>query len=199
MAVPSPTHPAHLVSEADLATALQQIGAEIDHQPLRSSVLARIMRACFGGSDASGAWDWRMAYDMMQSAAIRQLLHRDDAEDGIAAARLLASRLLTETRRSEQQIRLQQFSTPLPYAALVARAAAMRPSHARSPVRRSPRRSKARFASMPSMRRNESQTNAARPTNLPDPMPKTTTLSFQTQKNPPSPNRYQQQMPTLSP
>ena len=127
MAVSSPTHPTHTVSEADLATALQQIGAEIDHQPLRSSVLARIMRACFGGSDASGAWDWRMAYDMMQAAAIRQLLHRDDAQDGISAARPLASRLLTETRRSEQQIRLQQFSTPLPYAALVARTAAIRP------------------------------------------------------------------------
>jgi hypothetical protein len=40
---------------------------------------------------------------------------------------LLASRLLTETRRSEQQIRLQQFSTPLPFAALVIRAAAIRP------------------------------------------------------------------------
>ena len=35
-------------------------------------------------------------------------------------------RLLTETRRSEQQIRLQQFSTPLPYAALAVRAAAIR-------------------------------------------------------------------------
>jgi predicted RNA methylase len=35
-------------------------------------------------------------------------------------------RPLTETRRSEQQIRLQQFSTPLPYAALAVRAAAIR-------------------------------------------------------------------------
>ena len=35
-------------------------------------------------------------------------------------------RLLTETRRSEQQIRLQQFSTPLPFAALAVRAAAIR-------------------------------------------------------------------------
>ena len=33
---------------------------------------------------------------------------------------------MTETRRSEQQIRLQQFSTPLPYAALAVRAAAIR-------------------------------------------------------------------------
>ena len=51
---------------------------------------------------------------------------RPDAAGDIAAAKLLASRLLTETRRSEQQIRLQQFSTPLPFAALVVRAAAIR-------------------------------------------------------------------------
>ena len=101
-----PTHkPAlHTVSDSDLATALRQIGAEIDHQPLRSSALARIMRECFGGSDAAGAWDWRMAYDMMQAAAVMQVV-KGTGHDTFAIARLLASRLLTETRRSEQQIR----------------------------------------------------------------------------------------------
>jgi predicted RNA methylase len=54
------------------------------------------------------------------------LLRWDGVAGDIAAARLLASRLLTETRRSEQQIRLQQFSTPLPFAAMVVRAAAVR-------------------------------------------------------------------------
>jgi predicted RNA methylase len=83
------------------------------------------MREAFGGSDAGGAWDWRMAYDLMQAAAIQELLRGDTAAGDIAAAKLLASRLLTETRRSEQQIRLQQFSTPLPFAALVVRAAAI--------------------------------------------------------------------------
>jgi len=63
-----------------------------------------------------------MAYDLMQAAAIQMLLRGDGAAD----ARLLASRLLTETRRSEQQIRLQQFSTPLPFAALAVQAAAIR-------------------------------------------------------------------------
>ncbi|CUK25156.1 Type I restriction-modification system methyltransferase subunit [Cognatishimia activa] len=126
MAKPTPTNPVLNVSDPDLSTALRQVGAEIDHQPLRSSALAHIMREAFGGSDASGAWDWRMAYDMMQAAAVQVLLRRDGAEGGIAAAKLLASRLLTETRRSEQQIRLQQFSTPLPFASLAVRAAAVR-------------------------------------------------------------------------
>ncbi|KAA8604184.1 hypothetical protein AL036_21900, partial [Salipiger aestuarii] len=126
MSKPKPAKTALSISDTDLASALVQIGAEVDHQPLRSSALARIMRETFHGSDAGGAWDWRIAYDMMQAAAIQVLLGGDGAAGDIAAAKLLASRLLTETRRSEQQIRLQQFSTPLPFAALVLRAAAIR-------------------------------------------------------------------------
>jgi predicted RNA methylase len=83
------------------------------------------MRETFGGSDAAGAWSWRMAYDAMQAAAVMQVV-QGTGQDALSSAGLLASRLLTETRRSEQQIRLQQFSTPLSYAALVARAAAIR-------------------------------------------------------------------------
>ncbi|WP_150122210.1 strawberry notch family protein, partial [Sulfitobacter sp. HI0129] len=126
MSKPRTANPALAISEADLASALALIGREIHHQPLRSSALARIMRETFHGSDAGGAWDWRMAYDLMQAAAVQMLLRGDGAAGDIAAARLLASRLLTETRRSEQQIRLQQFSTPLPFAALALRAAAVR-------------------------------------------------------------------------
>ncbi|MEP2417186.1 MAG: methylase, partial [Marinomonas sp.] len=126
MTKPNPANPALSISDANLAAALAQIGAEIDHQPLRSSALARIMRETFHGSDAGGAWDWRMAYDLMQASAVQVLLRGDGAAGDIAAAKLLASWLLTETRRSEQQIRLQQFSTPLLFAALVLRAAAIR-------------------------------------------------------------------------
>ncbi|EAQ43750.1 hypothetical protein MED193_02070 [Roseobacter sp. MED193] len=126
MSKPNPASPALSTSDADFTSALAQIGAEIDHQPLRSSALARIMRETFHGSDAGGAWDWRIAYDLMQAAAIQVVLRGDGAAGDFAAAKLLASRLLTETRRSEQQIRLQQFSTPLPFAALVLRAAAIR-------------------------------------------------------------------------
>lgn len=112
-------------STSQLRRALSLIGNEIEDQPIRSSSLARIMRETFGGSDAAGAWSWRMAYDAMQAAAVLQVV-QSTGQDALTSAELLASRLLTETRRSEQQIRLQQFSTPLPYAALVARAAAIR-------------------------------------------------------------------------
>ena len=113
-------------SHARLRQALPLIGSALAEGPLRSSSLARIMRETFGGSDAAGAWSWRMAYDAMQAAAVLQVV-QSTGQDVQTSAELLASRLLTETRRSEQQIRLQQFSTPLPYAALVARAAAVRP------------------------------------------------------------------------
>ncbi|SEK10604.1 hypothetical protein MAA5396_04957 [Marinovum algicola] len=126
MSKPRTANAALAISEADLASALALIGTEIHHQPLRSSALARVMRETFLGSDAGGAWDWRMAYDLMQAAAVQVLLRGNGVAGDIAAAKLLASRLLTETRRSEQQIRLQQFSTPLPFAALVVRAAAVR-------------------------------------------------------------------------
>ena len=126
MSKPRSTLPNPVESDANLTSALAQIGAEVDNQPLRSSAIARIMRETFHGSDAGGAWDWRMAYDLMQAAAVQVLLRGEGASGDVAAARLLASRLLTETRRSEQQIRLQQFSTPLPFAALVLRAAAIR-------------------------------------------------------------------------
>ena len=104
MSKPRSTLPNPVESDANLTSALAQIGTEIDHQPLRSSALVRIMRETFHGSDAGGAWDWRMAYDLMQAATVTAIM-RDSGSDALATARLLASRLLTETRRSEQQIR----------------------------------------------------------------------------------------------
>lgn len=115
----------YIPKTVQLQNALSQISREIEHRPLKSSTLAGIMRETFGGSDASGAWDWRMAYDMMQAAAVMKLAQSPES-DTISSAKSLSTRLLTETRRSEQQIRLQQFSTPLPYAALAARVAGIR-------------------------------------------------------------------------
>lgn len=113
-------------SNAQLKSALLLIAAEVARGPLRSSSLSKIMRDTFGGSDASGAWSWRMACDMMQAAAVQGLSTDASGSDPLGAAKNIATRLLTETRRSERQIRLQQFSTPLPYAALAVRAAAIR-------------------------------------------------------------------------
>ena len=67
-----------------------------------------------------------MAYDMTQAASVQTILLDASGSGPLGAAKNLAIRLLTEARRSEQQIRLRQFSAPLPYAALAVRAAAIR-------------------------------------------------------------------------
>lgn len=126
MAHTNPKHLDQTPTNALLKSAVLRIAAEIVRDPLRSSFLSKIMRDTFGGSDASGAWTWRMAYDMMQAAAVQAIFTDASGSDLLGTAKNIAMRLLTETRRSEQQIRLQQFSTPLPYAALAVRAAAIR-------------------------------------------------------------------------
>ena len=83
MANQCPKHGPDFPSQAHLREALSQIAREIQDQPLRSSSLARIMREIFGGSDAGGSWDWRMAYDLMQSAAVTTIM-QDGSFDALA-------------------------------------------------------------------------------------------------------------------
>ena len=100
---------------------------------LTNGALAQHLTDVTGGTDAAGAWSWRQAYDLVQAAAV--LADRDgdgSGEEPCPATRLArligeADSRATETRRSETQIRLQQFSTPLPYAHVAAVAAAVRP------------------------------------------------------------------------
>lgn len=111
--------------QPDLAQGLQ-----IDALRLR-----REMEHAFGGSDATGAWDWKLAYEAGEVALIfflrkfgRALL----ARAGSPAALLpilakLAGLLPTHTRRSEEMERFQQFSTPLPMGLAALAAAQITP------------------------------------------------------------------------
>ena len=114
----------------DIPTLLTRIMADLAAGDLTNAALAACLTDVTGGSDAAGAWSWRQAYDLVQAAAI--LADREDERAGDPATRLArltgaAAARATETRRSETQIRLQQFSTPLPYAHVAAAAAAIRP------------------------------------------------------------------------
>ncbi len=114
----------------DLPALLTLIADDLRQGRLMTSILSERMTSVVGGTDAEGAWSWRQAYDLVQAAAI--LTDRDAGESPDPAARLAALEAAawarpTETRRSEQQIRLQQFSTPQPYAVVAATAAAVRP------------------------------------------------------------------------
>ncbi len=119
---------------ARLVAAAQPLQAALAQgQVLDARLLRHAMTTAFGGSDAEGLWDWKLAYEAMEVAQI-QFLHRflpamrasaPSAEDLLELIRRVAALTPTHTRRSEDSVRLQQFSTPLPYATIVAEAAAL--------------------------------------------------------------------------
>lgn len=103
-------------------------GRRIDAPILRDA-----MEIAYGGSDADGAWDWKLAYDACEAATIlflrkygKVLLRK--AGSPAAALPLLAKitdLLPTHTRRSEGSQAFQQFSTPIPLGFVAATAAAI--------------------------------------------------------------------------
>ena len=102
---------------------------------LDRKLVAGVMTTSFGGSDADGAWSWRDAYDAIEAATVLhlrrlapQIGRLEDAPAEIVALLAAVSALgLTHTRRSEEQVALDQFSTPPALAALAVLAAQIRP------------------------------------------------------------------------
>ena len=90
------------------------------------------MEAAFGASDASGAWDWKTAYDACEAATVlflrkygKALFRRANSPASrVSALTKIAGLLPTHTRRSAESEAFQQFSTPTPlgFAALTAAA-----------------------------------------------------------------------------
>lgn len=98
-----------------------------------ASILRSAMETAFGASDASGAWDWKAAYDACEVATVLFLRKYGRAlfrKAGTPTSRLSAlskitGLLPTHTRRSEESQALQQFSTPLPLGLAAVTAAAI--------------------------------------------------------------------------
>lgn len=112
---------------AQIGAVRGAVADAIDLGAVSAGQISTMMSQAFGGSDAGGAWNWRQAYDLMQSAALDVLARMaagQSFEQILAAAQELAARLPTETRRSERQMQLQQFSTALPWAVAAAYAGA---------------------------------------------------------------------------
>jgi predicted RNA methylase len=103
-------------------------GRRIDSALLRSA-----MEAAFGASDATGAWNWKTAYDACEAATVLFVRRhgaamRAKATSPAAMLSLLmriASLLPTHTRRSEESESLQQFSTPVGLSFVASIAAAI--------------------------------------------------------------------------
>ena len=91
-------------------------------QPIDTGLLRAEVERAFGGSDAAGAWDWKLAYEAGEAALVlflrkfgRALLARAGSPAAILPVLAKVAGLLpTHTRRSEDMERFQQFSTPLP-------------------------------------------------------------------------------------
>ncbi|RWB72542.1 MAG: methylase [Mesorhizobium sp.] len=105
-------------------------------QRIEAALLRGAMETSFGASDASGAWDWKMAYDACEAATVLFLhkygkpLFRKAACPAarLAALSKIASLLPTHTRRSEEAQALQQFSTPTPLGLAALTAASLTPA-----------------------------------------------------------------------
>ena len=140
-ATASATAPIPLGSNPELAGAIfTAAGLLLPHlergERVDAAALRAAMEAAFGASDATGAWDWKMAYDACEAATVLFLRKYGRAlfrKAGSPAARLsalskIANLLPTHTRRSTESQTFQQFSTPIPLGLVAACAAAITPA-----------------------------------------------------------------------
>ena len=126
--------PAALLTAAQTLLPVLEAGRALDARTLREA-----MTSAFGASDADGAWLWKDSYEAAEAALVlflqrygRAMRREAGAGPGGPAAMLrmletLAALEPSQTRRSEQQLKYQQFSTPLPLAYAALQAAAIRP------------------------------------------------------------------------
>ncbi|MYK87839.1 MAG: methylase, partial [Acidobacteria bacterium] len=106
-----------------------EAGEKIDRSRLREA-----LTGAFGASDAEGAWQWKHAYEAAEIAVVlllvrygRALLRKAEHPDAmLPLLDAIAALEPPQTRRSHEQVRLQQFSTPLLMAWTASVAAAFR-------------------------------------------------------------------------
>ena len=133
----SPPRPA--AGDALFAAARTLLPALVAGRPLDAAILREAMTGAFGASDSAAAWLWKDAYEAAEAAAVLFLqrygkamrLNAGGGPDGprrmLAMLDAIAALEPSHTKRSEEQVRLQQFSTPLPLAYAALQAAAIRP------------------------------------------------------------------------
>ncbi|MCQ0090363.1 MULTISPECIES: strawberry notch family protein [Rhodobacterales] len=125
----TPSRAASLLQAANHLLPHFEQGKALDQACVRDA-----MEIAFGGTDTSGAWVWKDGYEAGECAQILLLLkygalmRRQCAAPAkfLGVVEKVAGLALSHTRRSERSQKLQQFSTPLPLAAIVAEAAQIR-------------------------------------------------------------------------
>ena len=123
-----------IVAAARILAPVLEAGRPIDAVTLRSA-----MTQAFGADDTGGAWVWKDAYEAAEVSVVLFLkrfgraMRKQAGAGPDGPARMLrmleavAALEPSHTRRSDEQVRLQQFSTPLPLAYAALQAAAIRP------------------------------------------------------------------------
>jgi predicted RNA methylase len=107
------------ISVARALLAQFKSGGPVDRDRLR-----RLFEAETGRSDAAGGWSMRQAYDALELAQLLYLLDPDcpllagTSEEILEQLQGFGGELPVQSYRSESQVALQQFSTPLPLAFL---------------------------------------------------------------------------------
>jgi predicted RNA methylase len=100
----------------------------IEQRTISTRTIQAQMNRYFLGTAASGAWQWKDAYEAVEVAQILYLRHLGikilSLQPQVVVQQLeeLTALCPTHTRRSEESVQLQQFSTPLPLSFLVAKA-----------------------------------------------------------------------------
>jgi predicted RNA methylase len=88
-------------------------------QRLSQDTVVALMNEICGATAAQGGWNWKEAYNLIEAAFVRVLLDNPNFQEFDGLQGLVPH----QTVRSEQQIELQQFSTPLALANIAAIAA----------------------------------------------------------------------------
>ena len=140
LAIDPPASPARPVAGDALYAAARTLLPILEAgRPLDAAILREAMTQAFGASDADGAWVWKDAYEAAEAAAVLFVQRygramRRQAGAGphgprrmLAMLDAIAALEPSHTKRSGEQVRLQQFSTPLPLAYAALQAAAIRP------------------------------------------------------------------------
>jgi predicted RNA methylase len=132
-----PAHPPASVTAQRLVSAARSLLPHFETgKPIDAKTLRAAMESAFAASDTSGAWVWKDAYDAAEIAQIMMILRygalmkkqATSPAQFLSMVERLSALAPSHTRRSEDSVRLQQFSTPLPLAAIVAQAAGFGPS-----------------------------------------------------------------------
>ncbi len=101
--------------------AHDMLGHLVAGRRIEAPAIRTAMHSAFGASDASGSWDWKAAYEAVEVAQLLFMrrygltIHAKTADpfERLKLVERIARLVPTQTRRSQEMVAYQQFSTPL--------------------------------------------------------------------------------------